>query len=121
MKATTDEGVHDGASHKACSSVMRHGPTQGIEITDIKIKLAGTQPTGSHLVGHAKIVFNGVLAVANIRIVNGKFGRFVSFPRDSGSHSTTYPITQPMQDYLSEKILREYNNFTNQHQKKDPA
>ncbi len=82
----------------------------GIQITDIKITKAKKEP-GSHLVAHARIVLNGSFCVNSLRIVEGKFGPFISFPREYAKdkgYNVCYPITKSLQDYLTEVILTKW-------------
>ncbi len=83
----------------------------GLEITALKVLPA--KEKGSGLEGMARIVLNGGLCINSIRIVRGKFGLFISFPREFGptkgrGFNICYPITKACQDYLSERILRQW-------------
>jgi len=89
----------------------------GIEITEIKINPMQKKEPGSHLEAFAKIVLNGQLCINSIRIVQGKFGPFISFPREYNAkkgegYNLCYPITKSLQDYLSERILRQWRTVT---------
>ena len=86
--------------------------TNGIELTEIKVTKAKKEP-GSNLVAHARIVLNGQLCINSIRVVEGKFGPFISFPREFNQkegkgYNLCYPITKALQDYLSERILPQW-------------
>ena len=86
--------------------------TNGIELTEIKVTKAKKEP-GSNLLASARIVLNGQLCINNIKIVEGKFGPFLSFPRefnqkDGKGYNLCYPITKALSDYLSESILRQW-------------
>ena len=85
----------------------------GLEITEIKINPMKKKEPGSHLEAFARIVLNGQLCINSIRIVQGKFGPFISFPREFNQkegkgYNLCYPITKALQDYLSERILRQW-------------
>jgi DNA-binding cell septation regulator SpoVG len=85
----------------------------GIEITEIKINPLKNKEPGSHLEAFARIVLNGQLCINSIRVVQGKFGPFISFPREFNQkegkgYNLCYPITKALQDYLSERILRQW-------------
>ncbi len=82
----------------------------GLEISEIKITPV-KKVVGSLLQAHAKVVLNSQLAIAGIRVVQGKFGPFVSFPRTfkaGEGFNLCYPITKEFQDYISERILRQW-------------
>ena len=81
--------------------------TNGIEITEIKITSLKKEP-GSNLKAHARVVLNGQLCINSIRVVEGKFGPFISFPRELSNgtgYNLCYPITKALQDMMTEKIL----------------
>ena len=85
----------------------------GIEITEIKVTKVKRKEPGSHLEAFARIVLNGQLCINSIRIVEGKFGPFISFPREFNQkegkgYNLCYPITKTLQDFLSERILRQW-------------
>lgn len=89
----------------------------GIEITEIKINPLTKKEPGSHLEAFARIVLNGQLCINSIRVVQGKFGPFISFPREFNQkegkgYNLCYPITKALQDYLSERILRQWRTAT---------
>jgi DNA-binding cell septation regulator SpoVG len=88
----------------------------GIEITEIKINPV-PKKEGSHLEAFARIVLNGQLCINSIRVVHGKFGPFISFPREFNQkegkgYNLCYPITKALQDYLSERILRQWRTVS---------
>ena len=88
----------------------------GIEITEIKVTTVKKEP-GSHLMAHVRIVLNGQLCINSIRVVEGKFGPFISYPREFNQkegkgYNLCYPITKALQDYLSERILRQWRLAT---------
>ena len=89
----------------------------GIEVTEINIIPMKKKEAGSHLEAFARIVLNGQLCISSIRIVSGKFGAFISFPREYNKkeekgYNLCFPITKALQDYLSEKILRQWRTAT---------
>lgn len=89
----------------------------GLEITDIMIKpMEELSETVSPAVAMVRIVFNNVFVLQGIRIVIGKFGPFISFPRFYDSKQKTgynvaFPITEALHSYMSEKILKDYNEM----------
>ena len=89
----------------------------GIEITEIKI--SPTKSEGSNVKALARIVLNGQLCINGIRIVKGKFGPFISFPgtfdKKSGKgYQLAHPVTRALQEYLSERILRQWQHTVEQ-------
>lgn len=79
----------------------------GLEITDIKITPV-PKKAGVVLEALARIELNKNLRIEGIRIVMGKFGPFVSFPRTfklGEGYNISYPVTKEFQDYVSERIL----------------
>ena len=82
----------------------------GLEITEIKI--TPKKESDTKLSAEARIVLNGQLVINSIRVVDGKFGPFISFPREQKNgkgYNVCYAITKAFQDYLSERILRQWN------------
>ena len=87
---------------------------EGIEITEIKINPLKKMEPGSHLAAHARIILNRSLCINSIRVVQGRFGPFISFPREFNQkvgkgYNLCYPITKAFQDYLSERIIRQWS------------
>lgn len=65
----------------------------------------------------ARVILNGQLCINSIRVVRGKFGPFISFPREFNrkegkGYNLCYPITRPLQNYLSERILHQWKAVT---------
>ena len=85
----------------------------GIEITEVKVHPIKNKQEGSNLEAFARIVLNGQLCINSIRVVRGKFGPFVSFPgafnkKEGKGYQFCHPITKALQQYLSERILRQW-------------
>ncbi len=85
----------------------------GIEVTEVKIHPVLKKQEGSHLEAFAKVVLNGQLCINSIRVVRGKFGPFIAFPseynkKEGKGFQFCHPITKPFQQYLSERILRQW-------------
>ncbi len=85
----------------------------GIEITEIQIHPLKKKDPGGHLEAFARVILNGQLCINSIRVVRGKFGPFVSYPREFNrkegkGYNLCYPITKPLQSYLSERILNQW-------------
>lgn len=86
---------------------------KGIEITEINVHPVRNKQANSPLEAFARVVLNDQFVINSIRIVKGKFGLFVSFPRDfdkekGKGYNYCFPITRPLHEYMSEKILSEY-------------
>lgn len=89
----------------------------GIEITEIQVHPIKRKNAESHLEAFARVILNGQLCINSIRVVQGKFGPFISFPREFNrkegkGYNLCYPITKPLQNYLSENILRQWKTAT---------
>jgi DNA-binding cell septation regulator SpoVG len=89
-------------------------PNNGIEITEVNVHPIKNKQEGSPLEAFVRVVLNDQFAISSIKVVKGKFGRFVSFPRDYNKkegkgYSLCYPITKTLQEYMSRRILDEYD------------
>jgi len=85
----------------------------GIEVTEITVHPIKNPEPGSHLEAFAKVVLNGQFCINSIRVLRGKFGPFVAFPgtynkQEGKSYPHCHPITKALQEYLSERILRHW-------------
>ncbi|HLP42429.1 MAG TPA: septation protein SpoVG family protein [Fibrobacteria bacterium] len=85
----------------------------GIEITEIKVSRIKDKQSDSPLEAFVRVVLNGQFVISSIKVVKGKFGLFVSFPREYNrnegkGYNLCYPITKPLQEYMSQRILDEY-------------
>jgi len=85
----------------------------GIEITEIQVHSLKKKDPAGHLEAFARVILNGQLCINGIRIVRGKFGPFISFPREFNrkegkGYNLCYPITKPLQSHLSERILNQW-------------
>lgn len=85
----------------------------GIEITEIKVNPVKNKQPDSPLEAFVRVVLNGQFVIGSIKVVKGKFGLFVSFPREYNKsegkgYNLCYPITKPLQEYMSQRILDEY-------------
>lgn len=86
----------------------------GIEITEIKVNPIRNKLPDSPLEAFVRVVLNGQFVISSIKVVKGKFGLFVSFPREYNKsegkgYNLCYPITKPLQEYMSQRILDEYH------------
>ena len=85
----------------------------GIEITEIRIHPVKKKDAAGPLEAFARVILNGQLCINSIRVMRGKYGPFVSYPRDFNrkeekGYQFCYPITRSLQAYLSERILGEW-------------
>jgi DNA-binding cell septation regulator SpoVG len=88
----------------------------GIEITQVQITPVHNSKGGS-LQAFAKVVLNGQFVVNSIRIVKGKSGPFVSFPREYNpkegkGYDLCHPITGSLRSYMTQKILNQYQTVS---------
>ncbi|HLP30103.1 MAG TPA: SpoVG family protein [Fibrobacteria bacterium] len=100
IKLATGEGAAQAES-----------PAFTLEITEITFRQVDG-PYGP-LRAYVRVVLNDALAITGIRIVEGKAGLFVAFPRvlskkDGRGHNVCYPITHEATQYFTREILREY-------------
>jgi DNA-binding cell septation regulator SpoVG len=84
----------------------------GLEITEIDIKHLVNKDV-EPLQAFVRICLNGIFIINSIKVVKGKFGLFVSFPRDFNKkeqkgYNICYPITKSFHEYATKKILTEY-------------
>ena len=82
----------------------------GIEITEINVHPIKNKQPDSPLEAFVRVVLNDQFVINSIRVVNGKFGRFVSFPREYNKkegkgYNLCFPITKTLHQHMSEKIL----------------
>ena len=85
----------------------------GIEITEIQVHALKKKDPGGHLEAFARVILNDQLCINGIRIVRGKFGPFISFPREFNrkegkGYNLCYPITKSLQSHLSERVLSQW-------------
>ncbi len=88
----------------------------GIEITQVQITPVRSEKRGS-LEAFAKVVLNGQFVVNSIRIVKGKSGPFVAFPRmynekEGKGYDLCHPITGTLRSYMTQKILNQYQTVS---------
>lgn len=83
-----------------------------IEITEITIRPA--KDTDGPLRAYVNVVLNDAFAVNGLRVVEGKSGFFVAFPReypkktDGKGYNVCFPITRETSAYFTAEVLREY-------------
>ncbi|MDB5050260.1 MAG: SpoVG family protein [Fibrobacteres bacterium] len=86
---------------------------KGIEITEINVHPLRNKKADNPLEAFVRVVLNEQFVINSIRVVKGKFGLFVSFPREYNKkegkgYNFCFPITKSLHEYMSEKILSEY-------------
>jgi DNA-binding cell septation regulator SpoVG len=85
----------------------------GIEITEVRVHPVKKTGASGSLEAFARVVLNGQLCINSIKVVRGKNGPFVSYPgeynrKEEKGYQFFYPITKPLQAYLSERILQQW-------------
>lgn len=82
-----------------------------MQITETKVfKL---QDQSGNLKAFAKIVLDEVLVVADLKVMNGQNGLFVSFPskkneKDGKWYDSVFPLTAEFRKYITDVVLKEY-------------
>lgn len=70
------------------------------------------EPKGSTL-AYASIAVNNIAVIRNLRVVDGKKGRFVSMPqsqdRNGMYHDIAFPLNSELRREITEKVLGEYD------------
>lgn len=89
----------------------------GIEITEIRVHPLKKKDEKGNLEAFARVILNGQLCINSIRVMRGKYGPFVSYPREFNrkeekGYQFFYPITRSLQGYLSERILQQWKSVT---------
>ena len=119
---TTVNGTHqleDWGLKAVVEEWLRHRPvplwtkegimsTQGLEVKRIT-KLNGNRPTKAF----CDVAIGNAYLIKGLRIVEGKNGLFVSFPREQGKdgkwYETVAPLSPSARQQLSETVLAAYN------------
>ena len=91
----------------------------GLEVTDVIIFPVKKRLDISLLKAFAKVVFNDNFIVNGIRIMEGRKGPYVSFPKEySGTEGKSFdicfPVTAELRVYLTDAILSAYSITTTQ-------
>ena len=80
-----------------------------IQITELSILPVQNRKEGSPLQAFVRIVLNDAFVITGLRVIYGKFGPFVAFPRDQGRKSTIcFPIRKDLHEEMSNTVLNEY-------------
>ncbi len=86
-----------------------------LEITEINIhvtrKIQGADQ--NPLLAFVRIVLNDCFVINGVKVIEGKFGKFISFPREYNretkkSNNICYPIRKETHDAMAAVILKEY-------------
>ena len=90
----------------------------GLEVTDVII-FPVKKRIDTSLKAFARIVINDQFIVSGIRIMEGKKGLFVFFPKEYSrtegkSFDICYPVTAEFKAYLTDAILSAYSITTTQ-------
>ena len=68
--------------------------------------------TTTGVLGYGSICLDGVFVIDNVRVVNGKNGKFASMPsrqKQDGTYTdVAYPITKEMRDAINTAVLEAY-------------
>ena len=89
----------------------------GLRITGVKVFPFKEGPSLGHLRGLAEIVFNGVLDVRGLRIMEGCNGLFVSYPLDpfykgEDFRSIVCPLGGGLREYVESVVLGKFRELT---------
>lgn len=86
-----------------------------LEITEINIHVTrkNQDGTANPLLAFVRIVLNDCFVVNGVKVIEGKFGKFISFPREYNRESKKannicYPIRKDTHDAMASLILKEY-------------
>jgi len=87
--------------------------TKGIEITEVNVHPLRNKQEDNPLEAFVRVVLNGQFVINSIRVVKGKFGLFISFPREYSKkegkgYNFCFPISKALHEYMTERILNEY-------------
>ena len=87
---------------------MKTYTVNGIEITDVVCFPVKQKHVDIKLRGFVKIVINDQILLSGIRIIEGKNGAFVSYPKDD-KNELFFPLTAEMRHYFTDEILRQWS------------
>ena len=85
----------------------------GIEVTDVIVYPVRRKPEGSSVMAVAKIVLNDVFVINGLRIIEGKYGPFIAFPKEYSKASgknieIAFPVTVELWDYIADQVLAQF-------------
>ena len=82
-----------------------------LEITETQITLCKIEPGDAPLAAFARVILNDAFAIGGIRIILGKFGPFISYPRELSNrkegraYQLAHPIRKEIGDMISRTVL----------------
>lgn len=87
----------------------------GLTITDIKLKFNSRNVDTGPVKAFVTIVLNNALTIKGLKIVEGKFGYYVSWPsiyneRERKGDNVAFPVNKNFGDYVSDTVLKEFKN-----------
>ena len=67
----------------------------------------------AHMKGYAQVVLNDQFVVRGLRVMDGQYGRFVSYPNDpffkgDEYRNIYYPITRKLREHIENCVLEKY-------------
>ena len=87
-----------------------------LEITEIHINVTKKIESDhkNPLMAFVRIVLNGCFVINGIKVIQGRAGVFISFPREYDKETKTgnnicYPIRKDVHEQMSAQILKEYD------------
>ena len=89
-----------------------------MEITSIKVERV--QPKEKGICGEFSVVFDEVLCIHKVHVINGEKGLFIGFPNTGEMRiykgqqryfDIVHPITGDFRQYVEETILNKYNSI----------
>lgn len=89
----------------------------GLEITDVIIFPVKNKTGDSTVQAFARIILNDQFIVSGIRIIEGKNGPFISFPKEYNKqagkgYDICFPITAELRTYICDQVLSQYSIVT---------
>ena len=89
-----------------------------LAVTSVQVWPFKEGPSMGHLKGLAQIVINDQLALRGLRIMDGEYGLFVSYPNDpfykgEDFKSIAFPITKQFREHVENCVLERYQAAIN--------
>ena len=85
-----------------------------LAVTNVQVWPFSEGPSLGHMKGLAQIVINDQLVIRGMRIMEGEYGLFVSYPLDpfykgEDYRSVVNPITRALREHIEACVLEKYN------------
>ncbi len=85
----------------------------GLEITQVAVHPLKNKQPDNALEAFARVVLNDQFVINSIRVVQGKYGLFISFPREFNAaekkgYNLCFPLSKELRDHISERVLEEF-------------